>query len=362
MSGGGSNDRLGRREFLRWGAAFTGGVMLPRWLAPAPEFPAAERLGRVAVFGRVDVKARADIESPTVDVLYEDAIVEWLRERVGNAPFSKNQRFVETERGYIWSPLLQPVQNRPNASIGSIPVTEIGPGFWAEVTVPYVDVVVGNPPARSPYLRESQFPRLYYTQIVWIDQLRTDESGRILYRVNERYGYGDLLWAAAEAFRPLTEEDWAPIRPEVENKKVVVDLTAQTLACLEDGREVYFCRISSGAKFDAQGNAVDKWSTPIGPHPIWRKVFSLHMSGGTTGGGYDLPGIGWTCLFSGDGVAIHSTFWHNDFGETRSHGCVNARPEDAQWVFRWTAPQVAAIPGDETVSMPGGTIVEVVEG
>ena len=103
---------------------------------------------------------------------------------------------------------------------------------------------------------------------MWIDQKRTDDSGKMLYQVNERYGYGDLLWAAAEAFRPLTSDDWLPISPEVENKKVVVDLTAQTLACLEDGREVHFCRISSGAKFDAQGNAVEKWSTPIGPHPI----------------------------------------------------------------------------------------------
>lgn len=361
MTAAESRQRIGRRGFLRLGATLTGGVMLPRWLVPSPQFPAAERLGRVAVGGRVDVKARADIGSPTVEVLYEDGIVEWLRERVGNAPLSKNQRFVETERGYIWSPLLQPVQNRPNAPIDSVPETEIGPGFWAEVTIPYVDVVVGNPPARSPYIRESQYPRLYYTQIVWIDQKRTNDAGQMLYRVNERYGYGDLLWAAAEAFRPLTEEDWSPIRPEVEDKQVVVDLTTQSLACLEDGREVYFCRISSGAKFDAQGNAVNKWATPIGPHPIWRKVFSLHMSGGTTGGGYDLPGIGWTCLFSGDGVAIHSTFWHNDFGETRSHGCVNASPEDAKWVFRWTSPEVAAIPGDETVSMPGGTIVEVVE-
>jgi hypothetical protein len=361
IAGSARHEGLGRRAFLRLSAAAAGGLVVPRWLAPGPQFPDAERLGRVCIAGKVDVKARPDVDSGTIDVLYEDAIVMWLRERVGNVPLRKNQRWVETERGYIWSPLLQPVRNHPNVPVGSLPETELGPGFWAEVTMPYVDVVVGNPPARSPYLRENQLPRLYYSQIVWIDQVRMEDDGRTSYRVNERYGYGDLLWAAAEAFRPLTEDDWSPIRPEVEDKKVVVDLTAQTLACMEVGREVYFCRISSGAKFDAQGNAVDKWSTPIGPHPIWRKVFSLHMSGGTTGGGYDLPGIGWTCLFSGDGVSIHSTFWHNDFGETRSHGCVNATPEDARWVFRWTSPHVAAIPGDETVSMPGGTIVEVVE-
>jgi hypothetical protein len=45
----------------------------------------------------------------------------------------------------------------------------------------------------------------------------------------------------------------------------------------------------------------------------------------------------------------------------RSHGCVNARPEDAKWIFRWALPQVNYDPGDVTVSMPGGTIVEVSE-
>lgn len=85
------------------------------------------------------------------------------------------------------------------------------------------------------------------------------------------------------------------------------------------------------------------------------------MSGGTTGGGYDLPGIGWTTLFVGNGVAIHSTFWHNNFGVAMSHGCVNTKPEDAQWIFRWTTPYVSYDPGDITISMPGGTRVEVVE-
>ena len=28
-----------------------------------------------------------------------------------------------------------------------------------------------------------------------------------------------------------------------------------------------------------------------------------------------------------------------------SHGCVNAQPADAQWVFRWTAPVVPYDPG-----------------
>jgi lipoprotein-anchoring transpeptidase ErfK/SrfK len=44
-----------------------------------------------------------------------------------------------------------------------------------------------------------------------------------------------------------------------------------------------------------------------------------------------------------------------------SNGCVNASPEDARWVFRWTQPAVPYEPGDVTVSLPGGTTIEVVE-
>jgi lipoprotein-anchoring transpeptidase ErfK/SrfK len=86
------------------------------------------------------------------------------------------------------------------------------------------------------------------------------------------------------------------------------------------------------------------------------------MSGGSSGAGWDTPGIGWTSFFAQGGVAIHSTFWHNNFGVPVSHGCVNVLPEDAKWIFRWTLPQVAYDPGDLTVSMPGGTTVEVIEG
>ena len=166
----------------------------------------------------------------------------------------------------------------------------------------------------------------------------------------------------AEAFRPITNEELAPISPEVVEKRIDVNVQNQTLACYEGNREVYFCRISSGAKYDSDGNLVDKWATPVGPHPIWRKLLSIHMAGGQTGNGWDTLGIAWTSLFSGEGVAIHSTFWHNNYGMPVSHGCVNASPEDSKWVFRWTTPAVSYYPGDLTVSMPGGTIVNVIDG
>jgi hypothetical protein len=222
-----------------------------------------------------------------------------------------------------------------------------------------------NPPARSPWLKYQasiNLPsRFYYSQIVWADQIRTDENGQIWYRLNEKYGSGDIFWGRAEAFHPLTPEEVAPVSPEIEDKRIIVNIWYQTLSCYEGNREVHFARISSGALFNADGVQVDAWSTPIGESPIWRKAVSLPLSGGSASAGWSLPAVGWVSLFVGTGVAIHSTYWHNNYGEPSSRGCVNASPDDAKWIFRWSNPTVPYEPGDVTVEWPGGTKVSVVE-
>ena len=40
------------------------------------------------------------------------------------------------------------------------------------------------------------------------------------------------------------------------------------------------------------------------------------------------------------GFALHGTYWHDEFGKIRSHGCVNLAPVDAAWLFEWTDPNV----------------------
>jgi hypothetical protein len=354
-----------RREFLKLAGLGVGAVAFPPLRAPAlPEFPRVDRLGRVTV-GKVDVFARPDADSQILGALYEDTVVPWLHEAVGPMPGRINQRWVETPNGFVWGGNLQPVENQPNAPIPDLPVTSLGQGMWAEVTVPYVDLILDNPPSRAPWLKyrdSTGLPaRFLYSQIAWVDQIRTDEAGQAWYRINEKYGSGDLFWAQAEAFRPLTLEDAAPISPEVDpiQKRIVVKVREQTLACFEGDREVHFARISSGALFDAWGNAVDAWATPVGEFPIWRKAISLPLSGGSASAGWSLPAVGWVCLFVSTGVAIHSTYWHNNYGEPSSRGCVNASPEDARWVFRWSQPVVPYDPGDVTVDWPGGTVVTI---
>ena len=350
-----------RRQFLDLSLSVFGGwffspqlTHVQKYLQDLDKFPGADRLGRI-LSSKVDVKLRPDEDSPTMKELFEDDVVVWQRECVGSRPLWNDQRYVETPDGYIYAANLQPVRNVVNTPIENLPE---GQGIWVEVSVPYVDVQLANPPGRSPWLDHSSHPRLYYNQILWTDQIKTGEDGRIYYRVSDRYGsFGDYFWAVGEAFRPLSEADLSPIDPEVENKLVVVNLTQQILLCMEDQKEVYFCRVSTGPKITTQAKPAGEWATPLGQHTIWRKMVSVHMTGGTTGGGYDLSGIGWTTLFASKGMAIHSTFWHNNFGIPTSHGCVNCRPDDAHWIFCWTNPFVPLEPGDVTLSGQGSTKV-----
>ncbi len=328
------------------------------------EFPAAERLGRITV-GKVDLKIRPDIDSNTVGVLYQDAVIPWINETVGSNPFRINQRWIETPDGFVWAPEVQPVKNQPNLPIDELPDTNLGPGMWVEVSLPYVELIQDNPPARAPWLINriniGMGPRWYYSQIAWVDAIKKDSEGQTWYRLNERYGYGDLFWAKAEGLRPLTRQELTPINPEIENKRILVDVNTQTLSCFENDREVYFARVSTGALYNYAGARVDAWGTPLGAHRIWRKAVSLPLSGGSAAAGWDLPAVGWISLFVGSGVAIHSTYWHNNYGVPTSRGCVNSRPDDAKWIFRWTLPSISYDPGDMTVSMPGGTLIEVIE-
>ena len=359
--------RLSRRDFLKLSSLGLGALALRPFARPweklpyLADFPESERLGR-AVDPEVTIRARPTTESEEVGTLTEDTIVPWLRETVGYTPY-RNQRWVETPDGYIWAPLLQPVRNLPNAPLGALPAASNGPGQWVEVTVPFADVSLANSQPLGPRVRfllgNFRPIRLYYGQVMWADQIQTNEDGSVLYHISEPRGsYGDTFWGPAEAFRPITAEEITPLSPEVENKYVLIDINRQTLSCFENEREVYFCRISSGR----EGN-----ETPVSPYfNIFWKLMSVHMSGGTTGAGFDLAGVAWTSVFAKDGIAIHGTFWHNNFGERTSAGCVNATPEDAKFVFRWTSPYVPYDPGYVDIGEVGtafgaGTNIRVVQ-
>ncbi len=345
---------LSRRDFLKLAGLGLGTLALNpiNQVLPLPEFPEGDLLARNCTGGKVTIRSAPDVNSSIVKEVYEDTVLSWLREVPAinpdyNNPF--NQRWVETPEGYVYSPNLQPVRNMPNTPMSGLSGEYAG-GFWAEVTVPYVNLIMeGNSEWASRLTNDGYTPRFYYSQVLWIDQIKAGDGGQTLYRINERYGNpGDLFWADGAAFRPIAEEEVAPLSPDVapDEKIIKIDVTRQTLGCYESGREVFFCRVSTGALFNYLGERVDIWETPLGEHSTHHKYVSLRMAAGTLETGYEEPGVGWTTFIVGSGVAIHSVHWHNDFGKPRSHGCINCRPQDAKWIFRWTTPACSLAQGE----------------
>jgi lipoprotein-anchoring transpeptidase ErfK/SrfK len=357
---------LSRRRFLKLAAL---GGLYPLWSKAAlspwqqaavdpidewkEKYSPGTRLGRV--LATLALRQRPDAESAELGKKYQDAVVEILREVVGRGPSYSphNHRWFETPEGYLWAPYVFPMEFQVQD-----PLTEIPDGkVWVEVSVPWVQGRIAPYDTAPNFVLQpgDQPTTLYYASIYPATKTATDDQGRVWYFLDELEA---PMYARAEGLRVIPAEEVSPISPDVDDKLIVVYLNRnlQYLLALENGREVYYAVISSGGRNPETGH----WSTPLGEHPIWHKRIGMRMGGGDLESGFDLVGVGWTCLFSRLGEAVHSTHWHNDFGIPKSHGCVNARPEDAKWLFRWTTPTVDYPLGDKQVAMPGGTRVKVI--
>jgi lipoprotein-anchoring transpeptidase ErfK/SrfK len=102
-----------------------------------------------------------------------------------------------------------------------------------------------------------------------------------------------------------------------------VNLSTQSLYAYEGNTVVNSFVVSTGT-----------WRTPTvtGKFKIWIKLKSTTMSGP----GYHLTNVPYTMYFY-KGYGIHGTYWHNNFGTPMSHGCVNMRTSDAEWLFYWAS-------------------------
>ena len=106
-----------------------------------------------------------------------------------------------------------------------------------------------------------------------------------------------------------------------------VDLTSQRLIAYEDTTPVYSTPISSGL-----------WphQTVTGLFKVYLRYQSQTMNGYRLGYDYYLTNVPFVMYFYRD-YAIHGTYWHNNFGNPMSHGCVNTPTPAAQWLYTWSS-------------------------
>lgn len=111
---------------------------------------------------------------------------------------------------------------------------------------------------------------------------------------------------------------------------VDVDLGEQVLVAYRGHQAMFATMISSGRSH----------ATPRGNYPMWAKVASTTMANQAyEDKPYMVQGVPWVVLFQGHN-ALHGAYWHDKFGNKKSHGCVNLAPLDARWVFEWVGPSL----------------------
>ena len=165
-----------------------------------------------------------------------------------------------------------------------------------------------------------------------------------------------MFYVPAQHLRFVPTEELKPLSADVPSheKRIEVHIPQQVMIAYEFNQPVFMARIASGAKF-SNGD----YSTPIGKHTTFHKRASRHMArGNLAANGYDLPGVPWNSYINEDGVAFHGTYWHNNFGRPRSHGCINMTPQASKWVYLWTKPDVP--PDQEGIYEQTGTVVDVI--
>ncbi len=168
-----------------------------------------------------------------------------------------------------------------------------------------------------------------------VPEFYTVEEGDTLAKIADRFGFkvsdlsranhlsnADLIFAGQVLLLSTPDPLDGPQSPTQVGKQIVVVLSEQMTYAYEDGVIVQAFLISSGvaAHPTVQGN--------------YRIQTKLELDDMTDGATYYLEDVPWVMYFF-KGYSFHGTYWHHNFGTPMSHGCLNMKTEDADWLYHW---------------------------
>ncbi|HSB00459.1 MAG TPA: L,D-transpeptidase [Anaerolineales bacterium] len=341
------NSQISRREFLKLARAGSlafalSDLRLERALAA----PAAIRQGRITWSG-IPLYDAPTFNGNVIYNFRADEVIEILAEESGDTGYKNpfNNIWYKVKDGYLYSGSVQPVETNYQKPVFNIPEK----GQVGEITVPFSDT------KKDPYVYADRGYRVFYGTTHWVKStIVTRDEKSIWYEIYDFY-LKKSLYVPAHDMRLVPNDELTTLSPNVpdEDKYIVVDLSNQLVTAFEGENLVFSQRCASGVRGT---------DTPKGEFRTYHKGPSVHMTNEGDAAEdeavYSLPGVPWCSFFTGAGNAFHGTYWHNDYGRPRSHGCVNLPSEAAKFIYRWTKPTVP--PDDDYVHLPGeGTRVQI---
>ena len=135
---------------------------------------------------------------------------------------------------------------------------------------------------------------------------------------------------------PSDKPPWGTAPPKGRGTWIEVSVNGGWLIAYENTTPVFTTLISPGrggpAKVDE--DPIAEARTPLGLFPISGKFATATME---APGNLVHTAVPWTQNFSGP-HALHSAYWHDDWGNPKSGGCINLSPLDGKKMFAWTEP------------------------
>lgn len=199
-----------------------------------------------------------------------------------------------------------------------------------------IDLLINRDPAQSHFVAVGESPLAAAGELAELDTTQYPDGEHLLRlrvvhsNLNYEEYYTPITLHNGNARSVAATAETAPtLRPGMDTsaapadglRRIEVDLSDQTLTAYQGDVVVMHTSVSTGRPATP---------TVLGSYNIRTKLPSQRMRGP----GYDLPNVPSVMYFFA-GYAIHGAYWHNNFGQTMSHGCVNMRLDEAAALYDW---------------------------
>ena len=320
-------DALSRRDFLKLTGYGLFGFALPGFSRAFTQTFYNNQQGRV-IEKSLWMYDEPSTQATRMEMFWKDLIVPLTGAAISEDENAHNRIWYEIDgKGYVYSGSVQPVQTVLNEAVSEVP----SEGLLGEISVPFTDA------HEEADLSTKVSQRLYYETVHWITALKIGTDGQTWYELmDDKWQLS--YYIPSQHIRIIPDEELTPLSPGIpeDEKRIEVKLAKQLVLAYENNRLVFAARAATGNK-----NRSRRWETPVGQFITYYKRPTRHMAAGDiASSGFDLPGVPWVLYITKSGISFHGTYWHNDYGRPRSHGCINLTPQASKWLYRWTTPVV----------------------
>lgn len=149
--------------------------------------------------------------------------------------------------------------------------------------------------------------------------------------------WGSYVEGIPEARKAAEPAPRVTVAPGGRRTWLEVSVLGGWLIAYEDTRPVYATMIAPGrGGVPTRGkDPLETASTPTGTFRIDGKFKTATMANEA----FVHSEVPFAQNFHGP-HALHMAYWHDDWGQKKSAGCINLSPVDARWLFFWTEPAI----------------------